>query len=322
MKVFCVISDKLKKRITIIFIPHGKKSPFKISISLFLMCALIVSWTVITLWAGYLTSKYFDYIKAKTDNKIMQVRLLFFASQFAKTKHMLEKIQINDEKIRSLFALDTKKSIMEEGLGRNLGKGGPTPAQTNTFTAILSGNLDKFMNYSDLSQQSDAIYEQYKFMNQSYDEIVSHIYKQKSLFMATPCGWPCKGYISSDYGFRKHPIFRIRDFHPGLDIANALYAPINVTADGKVVFSGWQSGYGNVIVVDHGHNYRTVYGHLAKSLVKKDAFVTRGQNIAKMGNTGASTGSHVHYEVHFKGRTVNPKPYLTDYFFNQANRGR
>ncbi|MCA6073215.1 MAG: hypothetical protein LE178_06830, partial [Endomicrobium sp.] len=236
MKIFRTISDKLKRRITILFVPHGKKGPFKISISLFLVCVLVVSWTAITLWAGYLASKHFDYIKAKTDNKIMQIRLLFFANQLAKTKNILEKIQINDEKIRSLLALDVKKSIITEGLGRNLGKGGPTPAQTNTFTAILSGSLDKLMNYSDLSQQSDAIYEQYKFMNQSYDEIVSHICKQKSLFMATPCGWPCEGYISSDYGFRKHPIFRIKDFHPGLDIANALYTPINVTADGKVVF--------------------------------------------------------------------------------------
>lgn len=307
MRIFRTISDKLKRRITTLF------TSLKISGSLFLICVLIVSWTVITPWAGHLASRYFDYIKAKTNNKIMQIRLLFFANQLAKAKYMPERIQINDEKIRLLLALDTKKSIIEEGLGRDIGKGGPTPAQTNTFTAILSGNLDE-LSYSDLSQQSDVIYGQYKFMNQSYDEIISNICKQKSLFMATPCGWPCEGYISSDYGFRKHPIVRIKDFHPGLDIANVLYTPINVTADGKVIFSGWQSGYGNVIVVDHGHNYRTVYGHLAKRLVKKDTFVSRGQNIAKMGNTGSSTGSHVHYEVHFKGRTVNPKLYLTDYF--------
>jgi murein DD-endopeptidase MepM/ murein hydrolase activator NlpD len=140
--------------------------------------------------------------------------------------------------------------------------------------------------------------------------------------MATPCGWPCEGYISSGYGFRRHPIFRIRDFHSGLDIANVLYTPIYTTADGKVVFSGWQSGYGNVIVIDHGHNYRTVYGHLAKKFVKKDDLVSRGQIIAKMGNTGTSTGSHVHYEVHLKGRTVNPKPYLTDLFFTQPERNK
>jgi murein DD-endopeptidase MepM/ murein hydrolase activator NlpD len=151
-------------------------------------------------------------------------------------------------------------------------------------------------------------------MEQNYDEIIVHIDKQKSLFMAMPCGCPCDGRITSVYGFRRHPIYLVRDFHSGLDIANKVNTPIVCTANGKVIYSGWQSGYGNTIVVDHGHNYRTVYGHLSKRIVKSGSYVSRGQVIAKMGNTGSSTGSHLHYEVHFKGRSINPKPYLTDYF--------
>jgi murein DD-endopeptidase MepM/ murein hydrolase activator NlpD len=137
--------------------------------------------------------------------------------------------------------------------------------------------------------------------------------------MAIPCGWPCDGRISSVYGFRTHPIFRDKDFHAGIDIANALHTPVYATANGKVVFSGWLSGYGNVIVIDHGYNYRTAYGHLSKKLVNVGMHIYRGQLIAKMGNTGTSTGSHIHYEIHFKGKAVNPKPYLTDYFA-QLNR--
>jgi murein DD-endopeptidase MepM/ murein hydrolase activator NlpD len=157
-------------------------------------------------------------------------------------------------------------------------------------------------------------------MEQNYDEIIVHIDKQKSLFMAMPCGCPCDGRITSVYGFRSHPIYLVMDFHSGPDIANKVNTPIVCTANGKVIYSVWQSGYGNTIVVDHGHNYRTVYGHLSKRIVKSGSYVSRGQVIAKMGNTVSSTGSHLHYEVHFKGRSINSKPYLTDYFFAKSER--
>ncbi|MDR2644811.1 MAG: M23 family metallopeptidase [Endomicrobium sp.] len=106
----------------------------------------------------------------------------------------------------------------------------------------------------------------------------------------------------------------------GLDIANKVNTPIVCTANGKVVYLGWQSGYGNTIVIDHGHNYRTVYGHLSKRLIKPGFYVSRGQIIAKMRSTVSSTGFHLHYEVHFKGRAINPKPYLTNYFFAKSER--
>lgn len=314
MKCFNKIRAGFKKRITVLFIPHGKKSPFKISISLMVIGVFTVSWTGITILSGYALGRNIDYAATKADNKIMKFRLLLFADKLEKIKGLLEQTQQNDEKIRKLLSLNTKKSIIEEGLAQNFGEGGPAPTNCNILMSILSGKSVS-INYSDLSWQTDILYEKYKFMEQSYDEIIAHIDKQKSLFVAMPCGCPCDGRITSGYGFRMHPIYLVKDFHPGIDIANKLHTPIVCTANGKVVYSGWQSGYGNTIVIDHGHNYRTVYGHLSKRLVKSGTYVSRGQIIAKMGNTGSSTGSHLHYEVHFRGTTVNPKPYLSDYFF-------
>ncbi|MDR1104334.1 MAG: M23 family metallopeptidase [Endomicrobium sp.] len=316
MKMLTKSKTWFKKRITILFIPHGKKSPFKVSISLTVMCFFIVSWTGITVWSGYIAGRHIDYTAIKADNKIMTVMLAY---QLEKIKGILEQAQQNDEKIRSVLSLGTKRSIIEEGLGQNLGEGGPAPVPSNALISILSGKPNS-LNYSDLSRQIDILSEKYKFMEQNYDEIIAHIDKQKSLFMATPCGCPCDGRITSVYGFRMHPIYLVRDFHSGLDIASKVNTPIVCTANGKVVYSGWQSGYGNTIVIDHGHNYRTVYGHLSKRLVKSGFYVSRGQVIAKMGNTGSSTGSHLHYEVHFKGRAINPKPFLTDYFFAKSER--
>jgi murein DD-endopeptidase MepM/ murein hydrolase activator NlpD len=281
----------------------------------------MVSWTSVTLWAGYLASQHIDYIKVKADKKIMQIRLLFFANQLEKTKNMIEKVQNNDDKLRSLLSLNSKKSIIEEDIPQNLGEGGPNIAQANALTVILSGKMNQ-IDYKFLSEQTYKLSRQYNYIQNSYSEIMSHIRQQKSLFMAIPRGWPCEGRISSPFGFRYNPFFKNKDFHSGIDIANEKNTPIYATANGKVIFAGWQSGYGYITVIDHGYTYRTAYAHNAKLLVKVGQYVRRGDMIARMGSTGSATGSHVHYEVHYKGKPVSPVSYLSDYFYTQSERNR
>ncbi|MDR0800292.1 MAG: M23 family metallopeptidase [Endomicrobium sp.] len=296
-EVKCVI----ERRIASFLVGRRKKSSCKTSIFVLFLCAFVVLWNVEAIW-----SRYFSSNKTKSDNKAMRVKPFLFANRLKKTKHLLEKIQVNGGKIRSLLALGTKKSIIEDDLLQNLDKNGFIPEQAMLATVLL-GNLSK-INYAQLPQQVDNLYAQNEFTYQGYNEMISR-------FMTTPCGKPCNGRITSHYGFRSHPTLNVKkNFHDGLDIANVINTPVRCTASGKVVFSGWQSGYGNIIVIDHGHNYRTAYGHLSKKLVTAGTYVHRGQIIAKMGNTGISTGSHVHYEVHFRGKSVNPKPYLVDYF--------
>ncbi|GHT65379.1 membrane protein [Endomicrobiia bacterium] len=312
MKKIREIKGEIKERISVLFIVHGQESPFKINISVLFLCAFIILWTTATIWPRYFAGKYFGYIKTKADNKIMRIKLSLFANHLEKSKHLLEKAQINDEKNRLPLALNAKKSIIKESSWQNLGKCCPTPTQINVLAAILSGNLSK-INYAELSKQTGNLYAQYKFMYRSYDVIIAH-------FMTVPCGRPCDGRISSCYGSRSHPAFHGKNFHDGLDIANTINTPIRCTANGKVTFSGRQHGYGNVIVIEHDHNYKTAYGHLSEKLVTAGTHVHKGQVIAKMGDTGTSTGPHVHYEVYFKGKTTDPKPYLADYLFAQSER--
>ncbi|MCL2485750.1 MAG: M23 family metallopeptidase [Endomicrobia bacterium] len=319
MGIFSKARKGLGKKITVMLIPHGKIKPVKISVSLLFICVFAVTWTSLTVWSGFLVSQHIDYAKTKADNQIMKIRLLFFANQLEKTKLLVEKFQMNDEKIRSILALDSKKTIIEEAADNNLGKGGPTPVQANALSMILSGKINK-IDFNLISKETSQLNQRYELMQKSHNEIMSHIKQQRSLFMATPRGWPTKGAISSPYGFRYHPFFRNKDFHTGIDIANAHNTPVWVTANGKVVFSGWQQGYGNIIVIDHGHSYRTMYGHLDRRLVKTGDFVTRGQEIAKMGSSGSATGPHLHYEIQYKGKPVNPVSYLTDYFHIESER--
>lgn len=127
---------------------------------------------------------------------------------------------------------------------------------------------------------------------------------------ATPSIWPAEGDVTSRYGWRQAPIGWGRDWHPGIDIANNYGTPIAATADGQVVESGWNGGYGKMVKIDHGNGIVTIYGHNSENLVSAGAAVKKGDIIAYMGSTGYSTGPHVHYEVQINGNTVNPASFL------------
>ena len=104
-------------------------------------------------------------------------------------------------------------------------------------------------------------------------------------------------------------MYGISKFHEGLDFACDIGTPVYATGNGTVIEAGWNSGYGNMVVISHGYNYTTRYAHLSKMLVTKGATVKRGDKIAETGNTGKSTGAHLHYEVRFKGAPQNPINY-------------
>ncbi|MBU8921152.1 MAG: M23 family metallopeptidase [Bacteroidales bacterium] len=116
--------------------------------------------------------------------------------------------------------------------------------------------------------------------------------------------------ITSLYGARKHPRLHTMEFHTGIDIDTKLGEPVLSVAEGVIIFSGKQGGYGNVIIVEHSERFCTVYAHLSLMLVKKGEIVRRGEAIGKVGVTGNSTGSHLHFEVRVGGKTVNPLDFL------------
>ncbi len=119
-----------------------------------------------------------------------------------------------------------------------------------------------------------------------------------------------ENYLTSAYGKRKDPFTKRPTMHSGMDMASYRLAPIVATADAKVKFVGWRSGYGRVIELDHGHGFITRYAHLAKTYVKRSQTVEKGEKIAGMGSSGRSTSTHLHYEVIFENRNYNPKKFM------------
>jgi murein DD-endopeptidase MepM/ murein hydrolase activator NlpD len=142
-------------------------------------------------------------------------------------------------------------------------------------------------------------------------DVRSTVEKRNALAAATPSIWPAHGWLSSGMGNRRDPVTGGRDFHPGLDIAGDRGQPVYSTAAGRVTHVGYQGAYGNLIVVDHGFGLETKYGHLSRFSVKTGQQVKRGDVLGLIGNTGRTTGSHLHYEVHANGRLLNPLQLLT-----------
>ena len=122
--------------------------------------------------------------------------------------------------------------------------------------------------------------------------------------------WPLDGSVTSEFGWRTHPIFGTARFHSGLDIGGDYGMPIYAAASGTVIYAGWISGYGNAVIIDHGGGVTTLYGHNESLNVSEGQSVSQGQVIAMCGSTGNSTGPHCHFEVRENGEPVSPYGYL------------
>lgn len=129
----------------------------------------------------------------------------------------------------------------------------------------------------------------------------------KNTLTILPLGFPIQGDITSSFGDRTNPINgRGTEFHPGMDIKADHGTLVKSTADGMVIFAGYKVGYGNLVILTHGENFKTLYGHLSEILVKEGENIKADTFIGKVGSTGRSTGPHLHYEIHSNGKRINP----------------
>lgn len=142
------------------------------------------------------------------------------------------------------------------------------------------------------------------------DRVEGRLAENFKLLSATPSLWPAGGLLSSGFGWRRDPITGQRAFHDGVDISANPGRPVLATASGVVAKVLQYGGLGRAVYLSHGYGTTTVYGHMSRVLVRPGQKVERGATVGLVGNTGRSTGYHLHYEVHLDGKPVNPLPYL------------
>jgi len=162
----------------------------------------------------------------------------------------------------------------------------------------------------------DQLSREVQLQKTSYQEIYSRYLENKELFRHIPSIKPVEGsYSIVGFGMRVHPVLAIRRMHEGLDLIVDEGTRVYAAADGRVRYSGrTQGGYGSVIEISHGYGYTTLYAHLSKTLVRPGQTVKRGELLGRSGRSGLVSGPHLHYEVKYKGRKLNP----VDYFFDDV----
>ncbi|TAN59751.1 M23 family metallopeptidase [bacterium] len=220
----------------------------------------------------------------------------------------LAKLNVFDRKLRIIANIEKPKG--EGRVDAVLGLGGDSSKDADEyFTTPKSkvGDLVKDM-HSELNDIEGRAKEQEK----SFAELHEQLMKQSSLLAATPSIWPVRGWLTSRFGQRTSPYTGLPQIHKGLDIANKVGTPVVASADGIVIKSAWENNLGKTVIIRHGYGVTTTYAHLSEIGVRVGQKVKRGQKIAAVGNTGRSTGPHLHYQVALNGVEVNPDKYILE----------
>jgi septal ring factor EnvC (AmiA/AmiB activator) len=218
----------------------------------------------------------------------------------------LESFQPSGQPVASVSPIIPGPGSQDATIASVRGIGGGTYAATGG--AVVSRT--SIQEARDALEMLGQLYQEIGTRRQSLEEVRGAVSESLAYMSAKPSIWPAFGYVTSTYGYRRHPYGGSSEHHEGYDIAGRYGSPIVATADGTVVYAGWMGNYGNVVEIEHSYGWSTVYGHCSKLAVKVGDRVKRGQVVAFIGSTGRSTGPHVHYEVRIGGRTVNPRYYL------------
>ena len=224
----------------------------------------------------------------------------------------IQNIYRNDENLRKLIKLPSiNEDIRKLGVGGNEGK-----EKYNQLEYLLPNtfNLDKLNNEIKFLMRSINL------EKLSYTDIAETITSNQEYLLSYPAIYPINKNdrkISSRYGYRRDPFSKERKFHEGDDYSTEIGVEVMATANGIVKKSKYNGSFGNFIEIDHGNGYVTVFGHLSKRLVKSGDKVERGQIIGKIGNTGKSTAPHLHYEIRYNKKHIDP----SKFYFNKNFSG-
>lgn len=210
-------------------------------------------------------------------------------------------------KVISAMDKDLASWLPEDGMGG--GEDASLEDGQHASSPLSPSQLEQVNNIkfrlSCLDEQLESHDRTFEYIGRAWDD-------RNSLFSILPTSWPVEGgRITSEFGMRVHPITRKNTMHEGMDIAAPAGTPIHASAPGIVTFSDLKGGYGKTVTIDHGYGFTTSYAHCRKLLVGPGQSVRQGQVIAEVGNTGFSTGPHLHFEVQRLGIVVDPMQYLS-----------
>lgn len=272
----------------------------------FLSSALVFSFLIIALAYTFLDSPKEKQLKREISALSLQYELL--QKKLNQIDVVMKDLQQRDDNIyRVIF--EAEPIPLEV---RNAGFGG-----VNRYKNLENYDYSKLL--IETTKKVDIISKQLYVQSKSYDELTKAVNSKGKMMASIPAVQPIdsrklRGSISG-FGYRMHPIYKIRKMHEGMDFTAPIGTPIYATGDGYIAAAGSERGYGNRIMINHGYGYVTKYAHMSRFKVKRGQSIKRGDIIGYVGNTGASTGPHCHYEVYKNGKPINP----INFFFNDLS---
>jgi murein DD-endopeptidase MepM/ murein hydrolase activator NlpD len=231
----------------------------------------------------------------RQENGYLRGQLDEFEDAYDRVSARVKSVKKMDDELRALTAVEEPKEQ-----GEIFGIGGPQ--YEDASLTELERRHDDLADQ--VRQDLDRLLAESKRQEESFNELSCILEEQRNIMDCTPAVWPVRGFLTSKFGMRWGRL------HAGIDIANKVGTIITAPADGVVIFIGVKQGYGNFMTIGHGYGITTNYGHLYSVLVKLGDTVKRGDKIAVVGNTGRTTGPHLHYEVLLNGVHVDPLYYI------------
>ena len=310
-----ILKDKTSGNLfTLMVISRTNSAVRKISLPRFLISSFLV-----VSFAAILISLYFiyDYASIKRDRAELVRLREQNKEQSQQVQDLALRVDEFSDRMEGLKQVDTKLRILaSHQTGRDkklpLGIGGAANTETR-LKELLDKDQQKLI--FGMRKNITALNEDANYREKSFNELLAFLREQKSILAATPSIWPVRGWITSGFGSRESPFSSGVEFHKGTDIATRYGKEVVATADGLVIDASYHSQDGNLVKIDHGHGLVTAYAHLSKIAVKYGVRVKRGDVIGYVGDTGRSTGSHLHYAVFVNKVPVNPHRYLKNKYY-------
>jgi murein DD-endopeptidase MepM/ murein hydrolase activator NlpD len=303
-------NTKKKEYVTFMFLPGPNARVRALNISKSMVKLILLAFAGVLVFSGYLIYEY-NVVKGKESElqsmseELMQqkTQVQNFALNIIDYKRQMFRIRDMDTKLRRATSLGPRDKTQ-----LLLGIGGPDELGLHNLATIGKKSQDEALKemHQELTQLQWAASTQ----ETSLQTLIEYFEDKRSLYASTPLLWPVRGWVNSPFGNRISPFTGKIQFHEGIDIAAETGTPVVAPADGVVIKAGFEAGYGNVVELSHGYGLKTVFGHNSRLNVKAGQHVKRGDVLSYSGNSGSSTGPHLHYEVRVNGLPINPMRYL------------
>ena len=305
-------SRKIKKKeyFTFMFLPGPNARVRTFSISKSTLKSVFFSLAAVFVFSLYLIYEYNDVkdkvweLQAVREELMQQkAQVQNFALNILDYKRQMFLLRDLDTKLRHVVSLGPRDKAQQV-----LGIGGPDELGLQNLASLGEKKQEEALKemHQELTQLKGAASKQ----ETSLQMLIEYFEDKRSLYASTPSIWPVRGWVTTPFGNRTSPFSGIVKFHEGIDIAAQTGMPIMAPADGVVIKAGFSTGYGNMVEISHGYGIKTVFAHNSRLNVKAGQRVKRGDVISYVGDSGSSTGPHLHYEVRLNGLPVNPTKYM------------